>query len=168
MGKTGIYSGMTPMGRNIAVISVIAIITIAGVTAYKLIKKGQNDKKDQNNEDEINSVSDSGLQALATQGIYPTFLSEQYLEWADILSECFQGYGTCDNYFEVFRQLKNDADWLRLVQAYGIRTINSGKWNFLQDDVKLSLGAALHSELSASDLDAINQQFSKKGMKKRA
>jgi hypothetical protein len=99
-----------------------------------------------------------------TQAILKTPLSYppgQYKIGADNLKNAMFDVGTDENsIFRIFNLLKNNADFLALVSAFGIRPkyefgINVGSWN---------LGQWLQDELSSGELLKINQILVSKGI----
>jgi len=85
----------------------------------------------------------------------------QYKIGADILKTAMFDVGTDeDSIFRTFNYLKNNADFLALVTAFGIRPkyefgINVGNWN---------LGQWLQDELSSGELLKLNQLLVSKGI----
>jgi hypothetical protein len=66
------------------------------------------------------------------------------------------GYGTDENaIISVFYSLKNNADFLALIAAFGTREISSGSWN-PEANFNGTLTAALVSELDISEIITLN------------
>jgi hypothetical protein len=78
------------------------------------------------------------------------------------------GYGTDEEQiYGVFKNIKNDADFAMIQNAYGIREISSGAWN-PEPNFKGTLSGALTNELSASEKDVLNNILAQKKITYRA
>src|SRR5690348_14169685 len=121
---TNFYKTSPQWARGVIVVAVVALTLAAIWTGYGLISNAIKKAK----ENETPKEADAELEKLRTQGIVPTYTDAQYKIWADAIEEAFQGWGTA-NGDTVFINLKNDADVLKLIIAFGVRTISSGAWN---------------------------------------
>ena len=99
--------------------------------------------------------SKTELQLLASNQIKPSYAKYTYDSWADKLYKAMKGIGTDnDMVFAVFNSLKNDADYIKLDQAFGMRdTYTMKEW--------------VHGDLSTTKINTINSGFKTKGMTKR-
>lgn len=96
-----------------------------------------------------------------------TISKAQAQSFAQSLFTAMDGYGTDeDAIIGVFKNLKNDADFAMVSNAYGIREVSSGAWN-PEPNYKGSLSGALTSELSQSWKDEINKILAGKKIKYR-
>jgi hypothetical protein len=92
----------------------------------------------------------------------------QALSYAAVLFACMDGYGTDEEQiYGVFRNIKNDADFAMIQNAYGVREISSGSWN-PEPNFKGTLSGALTNELSASEKVALNNILAQKKITYRA
>jgi len=92
----------------------------------------------------------------------------QALSYANVLFACMDGYGTDeDQIYGVFKNIKNDADFAMIQNAYGVREISSGAWN-PEPNFKGTLSGALTNELSASEKDVLNNILAQKKITYRA
>lgn len=86
--------------------------------------------------------------------------------YANKIWTCMEGKGTYeDELVGVFYHLSNDADFLALSKAYGIRTIHSK--TYFVDDFRGNMVSAIADELDVSYIKKINSILSKKGIKHR-
>jgi len=89
-------------------------------------------------------------------GQKPTMSKAQIDALANKAYAAMNGYGTDeDALYEVFRALKNDADFAALQAAYGVRTISSGSWNPAAN-FEGNLIAAITDEVDANTRKIIN------------
>ena len=107
----------------------------------------------------------SDLDKLQKQGIRPSYADSQYKIWADALTAAYSGWGTANDQ-SVWDAMKNDADVLKLITAFGIRTIPSGTLNPAPDFTG-SLPAVVRDEHNFLGLSAINFTLKVKNIKYR-
>lgn len=151
------WSELPPWAKGVTAIVGAGVLIALGLTAKNFIQeylKNAEDKK-------TVGAAKSELKTLAAAGIKPTYKDTQYKIWADAADQCYQGIGTCTG-DTIFKNLKNDADLLKLIEAFGVRNISSGI--FLVPDSSGDLAKIMRSELSANDLNAINDQLAKQGI----
>jgi len=113
---------------------------------------------------EETALTEETAQAEATTG-GPTYPQSQYNTWANQLESAMYDIGTDeDTVFAVFKNLKNDADYLKLVAAFGKRNYTGGyaPGMFYGD---YDLGQWIREEFNDSDIDRINNILSSKGIK---
>lgn len=94
----------------------------------------------------------------------PTYTDTQYQLAANRLEQAMFDVGTDEAaIFAIFQALKNNADFLKLNQAFGSRTYSGG---FLPAflNSKLTLVQWLQEELSTSDLNKLNQILRQAGI----
>lgn len=86
-----------------------------------------------------------------------TITQAQASSFASSLFAAMDGYGTDeDRILNIFRQLKNDADYAYVQSAYGVREVSSGAWN-PEPNFKGTLSGALSSELDSDYVARINK-----------
>ena len=155
-----VFSQLPPWAKGVLAMAGIVAIGAVGYVIYKEIKKREADK---GNKAE-NTAANSELADLLRRGIKPSYQKSQYASYANSLWEAMDGYGTdSDLIMRIIANMKNDADFLALSSAYGIRTVSSGAGN-PEPDLKGTLSAALASELSNSKIKDINASMAKKGI----
>ncbi len=151
------------INKILITVGVMAAIGITGYLVYKGIKnakaKADSKREDADNKNELNS--------LIVSGIKPTLTQAQISGIANALFGAMDGYGTDYNSIaHEFAKINNDADMLSVAQAYGVREVSSGNLN-PEPNFTGTLQAALKSELSSSQVSAINGVLSRKGIKNR-
>jgi hypothetical protein len=91
-------------------------------------------------------------------------------ELADMLQDAFNGYGTnwskgkSGGVVGVLLNLKSAQDFDNLNEAYGVRTISSGTFNFFQKDYVGDMNGAFNSELSKREIADANDILAVKGI----
>lgn len=103
-------------------------------------------------------------QALTAEAGSTTYPDSQFYAWANRLEQSMFDIGTDENaIFEVFGSLRNNADFVKLKQAFGIRNYTGGYVpGFLSDD--LSLDGWIAQELDSSEISALNSILQRKGI----
>ncbi len=155
------YNGLPGWGKGLLVVGSLAggvALYYIGRNTYNAIAKKNQEKKEGAVVDDVKKEQE----ALTAKGIVPSFSESQYKIWADAMDECFQGWGTCTG-DTIWVNLKNDADVLMLIKAFGVRTISSGRWN-PEPDLTGALPKIIRSELSGDEIQTVNEVLGKKGI----
>ena len=86
-----------------------------------------------------------------------TITKAQAASYASSIHAALDGYGTDeDAVYDIFRHLKNDADFAEVANAYGTREVSSGAWN-PEPNFNGSMSAALTSEMSTDEKKVANK-----------
>ena len=106
----------------------------------------------------------SALTNESAQAGTPSYSSSQFYAFANRLEQAMFDIGTDeDAIFQVFGSLNNNADFLALKSAFGVRNYTGGFVpGFLSDD--LSLDGWLQQELDSSEIAQINNSLANKGI----
>lgn len=149
--------------RGKKIMKLIAI----GVGVFLAYKFYQNWKANDGREDEVQEAYnelDTLNQNNATKQKITKYQAEQY---ANGIYTAVNGYGTDETSIEkIFWRLYNNADFLAVSKAYGIRKISSGYLN-PEPDYKGTMTESLHIDLSSYYLTRINNILKKKKIKFR-
>lgn len=97
----------------------------------------------------------------------PNYPDSTYKTWATTIASLLNGCDFHSNDTKVANillQIKNNADWLKLVQAFGTKTIESCG---IGDDYEANLPTILSRELGDSTIKAANVLFTKRGIDSR-
>jgi hypothetical protein len=158
---TSIAPYFSPRGRKIAIV----IGAIIGVyIIYKLTKKVVKEKGHLTEVQEAYNELDRLNNNPATTQKMSTFQAEQY---ANIIFTAVNGWETDESaIYKVFYRLKNNADFLAISKAFGIRKISSGYLN-PEPDYRATLTEALTIDLSADEKKKVNDILIKKKIKFR-
>lgn len=99
-----------------------------------------------------------------------SYAPSTYAGWAAAIAEAIFGFGTYNDVIvNIFRQLKNDTDFLMLQKAWGNpkRQVYPDGFVFYSTGKKLELGAALREDMANSYIKLINKILANKGIKYR-
>lgn len=130
---------------------------LAGVIAIKQLSNIFSKTADEKNADALNN----GINQEIKKGNKLTYLDTQYNQLADMIEQATDTAGTDENtIYGVFQKMKNNADVLQLIKAYGKRYnfwfgIPLGKFDLTQ---------ILVSELSRNERRKVNDILAKKGI----
>lgn len=155
------YKDLPPWAKGVVVVGGLTGAFFGGRAVYHLISNAI----DKAQKGQALKDVKSDLNNLMLQGIFPSYNDSQYKTWADGMEACYQGWGTCTG-DTIFVNMKNDADVLKLIEAFGVRTISSGRWNPAPDFTG-DLPAVLRDELTGTDIESINNALGDKKIKFR-
>lgn len=94
-------------------------------------------------------------------GCVPTFPDGWYLLSADQIEAATFDLGTDEaSIYRIFGQLKNDCDYVRLFNAYGVRRY----FSFGTLWVNYNLPQVLQAELSTGELNEVNEILAENGL----
>ena len=174
-----IYKGLPPWAKGVSVLAILGITYLLGTQIIKYVKKDVDKKKAEADIKEVkNEIKD-----LEKAGEKLSYAKSQYSAWASQIQNQFDG---CDIspatllfpasilgnknmsnsgvlFGNLLWRLKNNLDFLALVDAYGVRTYDKcGLWN---GDFSGNLYQAVSDELDTSELIVINKLLSSKNIK---
>jgi len=177
------YKELPGLAKGVVVVGGLAVLTIVGFKAYKLISKTIDREKEKKAVDE----SKEELNDLENSGVRPSYQDSQYSGWADKIHNQFDGcdfdwsfvamgsvvgiatssvMNTLSNsgktVYAILSNMNNDADFLSLVKAYGVRTYDQCGW--FMGDFTGNLYKAVNDELSANEIKEMNTLLAKKGI----
>lgn len=85
---------------------------------------------------------------------------------ADSIYEALDGYGSSfQPIMDEFAKLNNNSDFDALYNAYGTRTVSSGRGNVFVSDYTGDLSGAIKEDLSKTEIGKLNSVLSNKGIK---
>ncbi len=165
MAKGAILEGVPGWERGLII---LAGITVAGIVGWKLYQ-GAKTLREQKGSREEQAATQSELASLNKAAATKQTISKtQASAMANAIFTAMDGYGTDSvAILKQLVQLKNQADWLALSDAFGIREISSGKGN-PTPNFKGTLSGALTDELGTNDRAwsaQVNAMFKVKGIK---
>jgi hypothetical protein len=102
---------------------------------------------------------DSDLNKLEKKQVVASYTDQTYVAFADSIyteytSEFFHDI---EDVLPIFSKLQNDADWIKLVRAFGERRV-------MFSSIKQGLGGILSRMFDTKELEQINAIFRKKGI----
>ena len=133
---------------------------------YRLVKAQKQAKIDKPFSSEAQATAND-LETLNKNPYTRQKISEsQAKAYANKIWTCMEGKGTYeDELVGVFYHLSNDADFLAVEKAYGVRTIHSK--TYFVDDFRGNMVSALADELGVDYIKKINSILAKKGIRRR-
>ena len=158
---TPIAPYFSPRGKKIAIV----IGALIGVyIIYRLTKGVAKQSSNLTEVQEAYNELDKLNQNPATTQKITTFQAEQY---ANIIFTAINGWQTDEVAIgKVFYRLNNNADFLAISKAFGVRKISSGYLN-PEPDYRATLTEALTIDLSADEKKRLNNILIKKKIKYR-
>ena len=100
----------------------------------------------------------------------PSYPDSVYSGWASAIATAVFGGGSDEAaIFDIFRKLKNNTDYLKLVKAWGSpkRQVYPDWFVFYSTGFKMTLPEVLRYDLETSEVKFINQILASKGIKYR-
>jgi hypothetical protein len=151
-------------GKTIAWIAGIGVVSYIAYRIYKNNKAANDLAKTKND-----------LKTLSETGIQPSYLSSQYTVFANNIKQAAYGVFTDEKaIYSVFDKMKNDADVLKVYDAFGIWKYPCNAVEFplstlfgRSDCGSGDLAMLLTDKLDSSEIKEINNILSKKGIKYR-
>ena len=150
--------------RQPAAVKVIAVAGLA-LTGY-LVYRAHKKKADLSAANQAGQLATNELSALAQQGVYPSYSDSQFQVFVDTLVQAMTGCGTDeDAVYNVFRQMRNDADIRKLVAQFGVQfyqpcawtsPISYSIWQFDDQHYGGGLATWLGYDLSSDNISEIN------------
>lgn len=107
-------------------------------------------------------------QVLTGLGINESYSSNKYEGWANDLERFMTGVGTdTEEVYDLFTNMKNDADILALERAFGLRLSASTEfWVTSWFADPSDLADWLHGDLGSSGVEQLNKQLDRQGITK--
>lgn len=144
-----LFTGLPLWAKGVLALLIVVVIIYIAIQAKNIVK-GISDKIA---EKKAEAETKSELKDYAKQGIKPSYPDSQFKAWSHKLQAAMDGFGTDEEaIYDVFRLMKNDADVLKLIDAYGTRTF-PGMWG---GEVSFTLSSALQSELTRPEITKLN------------
>lgn len=151
------FQGLPQWAKGIIAIAVVGGVAYLGYKIYDAFSSGVVAQRKEGKEGE------SELKALIKSGNPPKLSKNEALTKANQLQAAFNGMGTDFNaIIRVFIQIKNYADLLSIITAYGTRKINSGV--YLKPDFEGTLAQTITDECTPEEIGVINKELAKKGI----
>lgn len=173
MGVYKYYSDLPTWAKGVVVVGTFAAVSIATYTIYRNIKN----KKAIDEANEAAKTAKKDLEVLAKRGIKPTKMDTEYLTLATKLHQAMDGCATDENaIYAVFTSLSNDADVLKLIDAFGVRylvpcagsePISYTRYLFDSKTFGGSIATWLQYDLTPGEVKKVNDILAKKSIQYR-
>lgn len=171
-----VWSGLPTWAKGVIAVGGLAIVYFTTRSVLKGIKT----KKSQKDQQQTVNQQSGELRNLLNLGVKLSYPEGQYKSWADSIQNQYEGCDSGQNIFskdvpligywsgsgkktkDIFEQLKNNADFLKLVQAWGVRTYDQCGWG--TGDVTGNLYNAISDELDRGEIMGLNNILKKKNI----
>jgi ABC-type bacteriocin/lantibiotic exporter with double-glycine peptidase domain len=145
-------------------IAILVGVVIAGYIVYRLTKGVVKEKDNRSEVQEAYNELDKMNQTPQTAQTITKFQAEQY---ANTIFTAVDGWETDEDAIaKVFYRMKNNADFLAVSKAFGIRKISSGRFN-PEPDYKATMTEAIHIDMDTDEKKRLNDILIKKKIKFR-
>ena len=146
-------------------VAIVGTLTIV-VGGYYAVKGISNIVKNKGVRDSNRATSGDLKDLNKNQSTAQTITESQAEAYSSALVSAMEGLGTDETAIKsVFSKLKNDADVLAVMSAFGTREIGSGSW--FVPNYRGDLAGALRDELDSAEIDKINSTLASKNIKFR-
>jgi len=153
-----IYDEQPKVIKTAIVLVGTLVVGYAIFTIFQKIKKsGTLDKNVRDATSELKDLDKANMR--------PSYTDSQFEVFASSLHRAMKDYGTDEEtVYRVFRQMKNKADVLKLIQVYGVRPETGGLLAGHLTDKDLSLAEQLNSDLDEDEIKEINKILKSKNI----
>jgi hypothetical protein len=162
-GLAKAYNELPPWSRGVVGVVTIATIAFIGYSIYKK-RKELREKR----EAEIGArEAEKELVELKRKGVSPSYSLSQYEGFAQKLAQAMDDCGTTESsIISVFKSMKNKADVLSLIKAFGVRyytpciasqPISYSRWLLNDKTFGGSLQSWLEYDLTSGEISDINK-----------
>lgn len=144
----------------------VIVVAAVGLLGYSIYRKF---KRDEDEREALRGAvaAQSELNELANQGIHPSYDDSQFLVFVSALTDAMNGCGTDEEtIYSVFENMQNEADVRKLITMFGLQyyepcaiesPLSFALWQFNSKAYGGDLSTWLHYDLSAGDIDKINE-----------
>lgn len=154
MGIYKYYTELPPWAKGLSIVALLG----GSYLAYKGIKKGIENKNKKQSEQQFIKDIQKDIDAQAQP---PTTIQTNYNQLADSLYIALNSYNTDEAaVYRTFLIMKNKADVLKLIQAFGKRT-RTGIFNLDED---LTLNGFITEAMNFEEIAQLNYILAKKGI----
>lgn len=141
-------------GKEKGIIIIISLLLLggAGYFIYRDIKKKREEKEEKKDEQQTQDDAKKELEKLKKQGNNPTQSDSTFDSLANFIEQSLSGCETNQTELEVVKQIgdivNNQADWLKLITAFGVRKIDD--CGYFTGDTNYDLPTLLKDQLDTS------------------
>lgn len=162
-GLAKAYNELPSWSRGVVGVVTIAAIAFIGYSIYKKRKESVEKKEANVGAKE----AEKELVDLRRKGVMPSYGLSQYESFAQKLAQAMDGCGTTeDSIMAVFKSMKNKADVLSLISAFGVRyyspcaasqPISYARWVINDKTFGGSLQTWFEYDLTSGEISDINK-----------
>jgi hypothetical protein len=173
------YTELPSWAKGVVVIGTLGVVYFVGKSILDKIKANAEIQK----QVETLNTQTTEINNLQKAGATPSFADSQYKQWSDGIVSQFAGcdiipkvplvpakfLGVITNwsgsgayFINIIDKFKNNLDFLKLSQAFGVRTYDQCGWG--TGNFTGTLAQAVADELDDNEVTAINKVLSSKGI----
>jgi len=136
----GFYSDLPTWAKGVIAVGVLGSLVLLGIAIRNAIQKGKENKGDRQANQENDKVTQDALNALKNQGITASLTDNDAVTLSRTIENAFhdmESVATEESVMnEIKAKVKNQADWVKLQQAFGVRTIRDIGWGSTTYDLR--------------------------------
>jgi hypothetical protein len=169
----GGFSSLPGWAKGTVVVIGAASAVLLGFAVRNIIRKIAEGKTAKGEERDVLQTSKDELHDLNNQGVQPTSPDSVYESSANMIFQSLDGCELTGSEIavkdEVLRVVKNQADWLKLTNAFGVRKLDNCGYG--TGDTEYSLPTLLKEQLDAIDWNLstvwtnLSAELTKRGIK---
>lgn len=145
-------------------IVIVGGLTVIYIFASQIIRRTRRLSEGKDAKEAVDSARNE-LNDLIRKGIKPTISLSQARAYAEKIVKQFKGadltLGSYDVVYNIFKQLKNNADYLLLKQEFGVRSYDDALWGQVKN---VTLESAIQDELTNWRIGNLNAVLEKAGI----
>lgn len=171
-----VWNGLPTWAKGVIAVGGVAIVYFAARGIWKQFKSSKDTEKQR----ESLRTQRQEITKLQNLGLRTSYPESQYKSWADRIQNQYDGADFKQNVFDydipvlgtwsgsgkvtaqIVSQLKNNLDFLKLSEAYGVRTYDQAGW--FTGDFTGNLTQAINDELDSGEINALNNMLKKQGI----
>lgn len=164
------FNTLPPWAKGVVAIVAVGGVAFIGYNAYKSLRR----RKDEKDASKAATAAVGELSKLVSQGMRPSFADSQFDVYANTLVQAMDSCGTDEQkVYNVFNALKNQADVLKLIIAFGVKyyspcaVTSPFSWTRSMFDSKAyggDLATWLNYDMTAGEVKKVNSILQSKGI----
>jgi len=156
----GFYSELPTWAKGTIAIVAAGSLVLIGIAIRNAIQNAKENKGDRQADKENDQVTQDALNALQNQGITAGLTDNDAVTLSRTIENAFSGAETVATEESVMNQIKakvkNQADWVKLQQVFGVRTIP----NILYGSTTYDLRSLLLDQLDSHTYFGLGTRYS--------
>jgi len=137
----GFYSDLPTWAKGVIAVGVLGSLVLLGIAIRNAIQTAKENKGERKDDKEVEKATNDALNALKNQNITPSINDADAISLARTIETGLAGCESSGTELSIIDQIKskmnNQADWLKLQQVFGVRTIDNCGWGTGDTDYDL-------------------------------
>jgi len=164
------YNGLPTWSKGVVAVIGVAAVALVGYSVYSGVKR----RRDIREASKASQEAKKEVDDLRRTGIVPSYTPSQYEVFSQKLVQAMDSCGTSEeSVYSVFRSMKNKADVLSLISAFGVRfyqpcsatnPISYTNWLFNNRAFGGGLATWLEYDLTSAEIKKINNILAGNGI----